>query len=86
MKESCGEELHVKFYGNAPCGFYKYKYPKTIRESGTVGAKVFYYQAKYLSGSLVSLAKYKWLDRKELHNALPDRLKDNIFEFLIDED
>lgn len=30
--------MEVKFLSNAPCGFYKYKYPKEI--DGKVGAKV----------------------------------------------
>lgn len=37
----CGPDIKVQFYGNAPCGFYKYRYPKAVRgESGSVGAKV----------------------------------------------
>lgn len=86
LKETCGDGLNVKFYGNAPCGFYKYKYPKTIRESGVIGAKVFYYQAKYLDGSLESEVEYQWLDRTELQKTLPEPLKNNISQFLVDED
>ena len=40
VQETCGGDLKVKFMGNAPCGFYKYKYPKTIRKEGFIGAKV----------------------------------------------
>lgn len=37
-----GDSITVKLYGNAPCGFYKYKYPTEVRKkSSTVGAKVF---------------------------------------------
>ncbi|XP_046417824.1 39S ribosomal protein L46, mitochondrial isoform X1 [Neodiprion fabricii] len=86
LKETCGETLNVKFYGNAPCGFYKYKYPQTLRETGVIGAKIFYYQAKYLKGSLASQAKYQWLDREELENTLPVPLKKSVTQFLIDED
>ncbi|XP_012264883.2 39S ribosomal protein L46, mitochondrial [Athalia rosae] len=86
LKEACGEDLKAKFYGNAPCGFYKYKYPIRIRKSGAVGAKVFYYQAKYLSGSWATKAKYQWLDREELHQTLPDAVKNDIFQFLVNED
>ncbi|XP_046739761.1 39S ribosomal protein L46, mitochondrial [Diprion similis] len=86
LKESCGETLNVKFYGNAPCGFYKYKYPQPLRQTGVIGAKIFYYQAKYLKGSLTSQAKYQWLDREELENTLPVPLKKSVTQFLIDED
>jgi len=34
--------VKVKFYGNAPVGFYKYKYPKKLCEQGSYGAKIFY--------------------------------------------
>lgn len=41
MKEHCGCELNAQIYSNAPSGFYKYKYPKKIRdERGSLGAKV----------------------------------------------
>lgn len=40
VQETCGGDLKVKFIGNAPCGFYKYKYPKTVRKEGFIGAKV----------------------------------------------
>lgn len=40
VEETCGGDLKVKFLGNAPCGFYKYKYPKTVRKEGYIGAKV----------------------------------------------
>lgn len=40
VQETCGGGLNVKFLGNAPCGFFKYKFPKTVRKEGFIGAKV----------------------------------------------
>jgi len=31
LRERCGQELQVLFYGNAPVGFHKYKYPSNQR-------------------------------------------------------
>ncbi|CAD6242723.1 GSCOCG00009547001-RA-CDS [Cotesia congregata] len=71
LRKTCGENLSVRIYGNAPMGFYKYVYPKTVRENGTRGAKIFYYLARYVNGNLPSNLKYQWLDRDELKEALP---------------
>ncbi|KAM3964220.1 mitochondrial ribosomal protein L46 [Aphomia sociella] len=81
--ESCGPELKVQFLSNAPCGFYKYKYPSEI--NGKVGAKVFFYYANYKSGNVTSNAKANWLTRTELTEVLPDRYKKSVHEFLIEE-
>ena len=41
LRELCGDKLDAAYMGNAPCGFYKYKFPKTVaEEAGVVGAKV----------------------------------------------
>lgn len=41
LVETAGPKLNSFMLGNAPVGFYKYKYPKDIREkSGVEGAKV----------------------------------------------
>lgn len=42
LKNTC-PEVKAQFYGYAPAGFYKYKYPKNVQEkNGSVGAKVKY--------------------------------------------
>jgi len=36
----CGTKLKTMFMGNAPCGFYKYKYRDSNAASDAVGVKV----------------------------------------------
>ncbi|KAF5282838.1 hypothetical protein FQA39_LY17488 [Lamprigera yunnana] len=86
MKDSCGDEMKVQFYGNAPCGFYKFTYPENIKkENGTVGAKIFIYFARYTSGGLTMNRDFKWLDRIELQKELPPKYYNSIDSFLIEE-
>ncbi|KAJ8917129.1 hypothetical protein NQ315_012619 [Exocentrus adspersus] len=89
LKENCGSDIQARIYGNAPCGFYKYKYPKDVRgggSGGAVGAKVFFYFARYLNGRLPEKdVDYKWLDRKELYKTLPAPYNRSVSEFLFDE-
>jgi len=41
LTETAGKNLDLLMLGNAPVGFYKFKYPKEVREKGGVeGAKV----------------------------------------------
>ncbi|KAI4487946.1 hypothetical protein M0802_011650 [Mischocyttarus mexicanus] len=83
LQEFCGTELMVKFYGNAPIGFYKYKYLEPNKESGKHGAKVFYYLARYINGSVANDLKYKWLDKTELKKTVPPKCYQQICNFLI---
>ncbi|KAF9406857.1 hypothetical protein HW555_012915 [Spodoptera exigua] len=82
VKEQCGSEINVQFLSNAPCGFYKYKYPSEV--NGKIGAKVFFYYANYKSGKL-NKTKGNWLTRNELEDILPDRYSKSVKEFLIEE-
>lgn len=37
----CGDRLTAQIYGNAPCGFFKYKYPREVQnKNGVIGGKV----------------------------------------------
>lgn len=70
LRESCGQELQVLFYGNAPVGFHKYKYPRNQRTE-TVGAKVFFYRASLRSGQVPeNLTKFEWLPKEALNEKL----------------
>ncbi|XP_050664956.1 39S ribosomal protein L46, mitochondrial [Leptidea sinapis] len=83
LVEQCGTKIKVKFLSNAPCGFYKYKYPSEI--DGKVGAKVFFYYANYDGGVLEKATNYNWLTRKELKDILPERYNKSVQSFLIQE-
>lgn len=70
IKERCGDRIHTMIYGKAPCGFYKYKYPKEVRNA-TVGAKVFFYRAILKSGQVdANCGNFEWLDKTELFDKL----------------
>lgn len=83
MQDACGTKITVKFYGNAPIGFYKYKYPKKLNEQGNYGAKIFYFLAKYVDGDITSDVKYQWLDHKELEKVLPGGVQKSISQFML---
>ncbi|KAK0172348.1 hypothetical protein PV328_005680 [Microctonus aethiopoides] len=85
LLNTCGDMLQAKIYGNAPIGFYKWKYPKSIRDHGTEGAKVFFYLAKYMNGTVADTVKYQWLDRPELEKNIPVPIYKSMSQFLIPE-
>lgn len=83
LEELCGNDVRVKFYGNAPIGFYQYKYPRNLREKGRDGAKIFYFLAKYISGSIPSGVNHCWLDREELKTVVHPDVQKSLSKFLI---
>lgn len=71
VKTVCGATLNVDFWGNAPCAFYKYKYPKGTDDSEAIGAKVFFFRAIYKNGNVdKKLTKFEWLDKAGALNRL----------------
>lgn len=84
LREKCGEGLSVQFYGNAPCGFYKYKYPAAARGQ-SVGAKVFFFRASLTAGNVdKSLSKnYEWLQKDGLSSKLNSSYKESVQKFLL---
>ncbi|KFB53309.1 hypothetical protein ZHAS_00021616 [Anopheles sinensis] len=85
LKEQCGDALQVTFYGNAPVGFYKYKYPASSRTE-TVGAKVFFFRSvlKQGSGNIAdSKLKYQWMSQKELQQQLQQAYYQSVAQFLL---
>lgn len=84
LQDACGTEIKVTFYGNAPVGFYKYAYPKNLREKGSYGAKIFYFLAKYIDGNINdNNIKCKWLDHEEFDKILPNGMKKSISQFMV---
>ncbi|KAL1271846.1 hypothetical protein QQF64_030862 [Cirrhinus molitorella] len=73
-----GADLKATFLGNAPCGFYKYKYPKDIQKEDSVGAKVFFFKAVLSGHKHLPLEKnsFAWVKKDELQDFLkPEYLK-----------
>lgn len=83
--ELCGNGIQTSIYGKAPCGFYKYKYPKPNRGE-SVGAKVFFYRAILKSGQVdEKLGNFQWLDKTELFEKVDKHAnyKKSISKFII---
>ena len=89
LQESCGGDLKVQFYGNAPSGYFKFKYPQNVREKeGVDGDKVFFYKAYLVGGQLKSssmLKDFKWVGQNELSSTLPPDYCRSVEMFLFDE-
>lgn len=69
LQERCGASVNAVWYGNAPCGFYKYKYPLAERKE-TVGAKIFFFRAAHKGGEVKTSEgrKFEWLDAGEVQS------------------
>ncbi|XP_055534190.1 39S ribosomal protein L46, mitochondrial [Wyeomyia smithii] len=85
LRDSVGDSPKVVFYGNAPVGFYKYKYPSAAGRD-TLGAKVFFFRCVLKpKSSNVSQdkIKYQWLDQSELENVLKEPYYRSVSQFLL---
>lgn len=85
LKENTGDDLKVTFYGNAPVGFYKYKYPSATRQEA-VGAKVFFFRCALHPGSqnvTDKKTKFQWLDQSELEKTLKEPYYHSVSQFLL---
>jgi len=78
FSEICSSPVKMQMMGNAPVGYYKYKYPKVIRGDGICGAKVFFFKAQLLERLhdievADNVVDYCWLTHSELETFLqPD--------------
>jgi len=87
LRENCGSNLQTKFLGNAPCGFYKYRYPKSVRPNKeSVGMKIFFFKAQHINGNVSAdvCQEFKWLAQNELDILQEEYLK-SVKMFLIDD-
>ena len=85
-----GPSIEARFLGNAPWGYYKYKYPKSLRrESGAIGGKVFFYKALLCGGAVEpaadEVADYRWLTAAELRQQLLSSYHRSLQRLLIDQ-
>lgn len=89
VNEKFGDSLKALFLGNAPCGFYKFKYPKAAQTNAT-GAKIFFFKALYIGGHIdtkKSQFDFHWATRKELEKLLNHhKYFKKISMFLIEDD
>uniref|UniRef100_A0A7M4FHY1 Large ribosomal subunit protein mL46 n=1 Tax=Crocodylus porosus TaxID=8502 RepID=A0A7M4FHY1_CROPO len=83
-----GESLTgAKFLGNAPCGLYKYKYPRAISTEDSMGAKVFFFKALLQSSHLSkeeSKADCVWVTKSEMEDYLKPEYLKQISRFVVD--
>ncbi|XP_002738570.1 large ribosomal subunit protein mL46-like [Saccoglossus kowalevskii] len=88
LASHCGDIIKAQFSGNAPCGFYKYKFPTESRSDEAVGAKVFFYKARLLDGNVLDAndvtEDYVWVSSKELPHYLKPSYMKSIEQFLIE--
>ncbi|XP_018423950.1 PREDICTED: 39S ribosomal protein L46, mitochondrial [Nanorana parkeri] len=82
-----GNRTEANFLGNAPCGYYKYKFPKTMRTEDTVGAKVFFFKAMLKSQELQTSkqkGEYVWVSKDELKDYLKPAYLSAVQQFVIE--
>ncbi|XP_061451162.1 large ribosomal subunit protein mL46 [Rhineura floridana] len=82
-----GLHFDAKFLGNAPCGFYKYKFPKAIQAEGSMGAKVFFFKALLQDNHLPlprEKVDYVWVSKGELADYLRPKYHSQVVRFLVD--
>ena len=84
IRERCGDGLAVQVYGNAPVGFYKYKYPGEQRKSA-VGAKVFFFRAAVQDQKAENKipSDYEWLTKTEIAKSLPEGYLKSVQSFVL---
>ncbi|XP_068954652.1 large ribosomal subunit protein mL46 [Petaurus breviceps papuanus] len=79
--------VEAKFLGNAPCGYYKFKFPQAFRTENNIGAKVFFFKAFLQSGNLSQARKkddHAWVSREELGDYLKPKYLAQVRRFFMD--
>ncbi|ESO89945.1 hypothetical protein LOTGIDRAFT_124295, partial [Lottia gigantea] len=87
LDSQCGDQIKSCFIGNAPCGFFKYKYPKKVVNE-SIGRKVFFFKALYENGPVKlkegDVSDYLWVTKSELSDYMNKQYLNNISEFIVD--
>lgn len=89
LLETCGTNMQTKFLGNAPVGFYKYRYPKSANCQQSIGMKIFFFKAQLLSGNVSKevCSNFQWLSQQELaSDILQEDYLRNVKMFLLDDE
>ena len=82
VQQKCGDELKVHFYGNAPVGFHKYKYPASERNDA-VGAKIFFFRAIYKGGDVKAPNQdFMWINTIEIDEKLKGNYLKSVKSFM----
>jgi len=92
VSEVCGEGAKVQVVGNAPWGFYKYKYPRKHRGE-TVGAKVFVFKGHLSPGAQIEAGEeeeevvdFLWATLEEMGAWLRKDVLKSVTNIIPDED
>uniref|UniRef100_A0A8C8R6K4 Large ribosomal subunit protein mL46 n=1 Tax=Pelusios castaneus TaxID=367368 RepID=A0A8C8R6K4_9SAUR len=83
-----GNQIKAKFLGNAPCGLYKYKFPRALRTEDSVGVKIFFFKALLQSGDLPKAERrgeYVWVSKGEMGDYLKPEYLKKVTRFLMDQ-
>ncbi|KAJ7999386.1 hypothetical protein DPEC_G00193860 [Dallia pectoralis] len=78
-------DFKATFLGNAPCGVYQYKLPKSVRTESCQGSKVFFFKA-LLSGrpSTSQNGPFLWVRKSELPDYLKPAYLEKVNRFILD--
>ncbi|XP_043841675.1 39S ribosomal protein L46, mitochondrial [Dromiciops gliroides] len=79
--------MEAKFLGNAPCGYYKFKFPQALRTENNIGAKVFFFKALLQNGDLSQARKkddHAWVSKEELGDYLKPKYLAQVRRFFMD--
>lgn len=81
------KRLEAKFLSNAPCGHYKFKFPKAVREDQGVGGRVFFFKALLLTSGLSldnRTRPHVWVSKDELGDYLTPKYLAQVQRFILD--
>lgn len=84
LHERCGGAVQAVWYGNSPCGFYKYKYPVAERKE-SVGAKIFFFRASHRGGDVQPAdgQTFEWLDAGEVQGRVNGAYASSLKQFVL---